>query len=376
MPAFVQALMSNPSAYSRSGNLVQTAAGDFTASSRTIRTGMATASATWKGPTSERADKVTGRFTRGVDDMASSLRTASRVLTGGGSTMQTQVTALRTYVRTTQSMGYIVLPGGIAVPGPPHYAQATAAGPAGPAVLQTYFAISRVISTGFTTLVNTLTIDDLAVARALQAATLDLDAAIPFRSSLRAPVFFRQPPGLSAAQRRNFNNRRRGEVGEQLTDAWLGLRGQRTISNQARLVPDAAGFRPGARVSPNHMRADHITTDNRGGFDVRETKTGGARVSPAQAETLPRVRHGGPVFDSNAGHIPRGTAINPGEARAVVHRWDIDSLPPSVRDALNPRGAPARSVDDVLAGRAGTPQARQDLLNFMSNPAHHQIHRL
>jgi hypothetical protein len=352
MPAFIQLIVSNPAALAQAGTALQSAAQGFTATGQAFRQGMTTALANWQGNTRNRANAATERFVGGVGGMATTVREASATVDQGGAALQELVLQLRAGISTAQGAGFVVIPVGQVFPGPPHYAEAAAAGPGAPAVLQAYFAIARIWTTYFQMIVNVATLQDQVTARAIEGIVIQLDSQLPFRSSMRAPQWF---GGSNTLQ----NNQVRGELGNQLNGTSLSLNGDQELGTEMILLRE-----PG---DPYHMRADRITLDADGGTHVYEAKTGGAEPTANQRDILPRLRYGGPEVGSDgmAPHLPQGSVIRPGQVSTHVERWDVDSLPDSTRDAIYRH---QYSIPDILNGRAG-PQARDELSRWMSNPA-------
>lgn len=352
MPAFLPLLMSNPAAIGQAGGALQPAAQGFTDTGQAFRKGMDTALANWQGRTRNRANGVSRRFATGVGKMAGVIRAAGVAAEEGSALLQPVVVSLRSGVQTAQGMGFVVLPFGQVFPGPPHYAQAAAAGPAGPAVLAEYLTIARGWTAYFQVLVNTATAEDEALARVIGGLVAKLDELLPFRSSVRAPRWFVRGGGRA-------NNVRRGELGNQLNAIWLDGIGLRELGTEVR-IRRATG-------DPYHMRADRISDDTQPGIlNLFEVKGGASRVSPNQQDILPRLRYGGPQFaDDVPPVLTRGHVAQPGQVVPWVQHWDVDALPDSVRDVVYHNGY---DLHDIINGRAG-PQTRDDLVAWMNNPA-------
>jgi len=354
MPDFMTVMRSNPGAIAQAGAALQTARQGFAATGTAFEAATETALATWKGKASTAARKVAGRFNDGVTRMSTHIGEAGSAASHGAGRMQMLATALRSSVMSAQSAGFAVYSIGLVFPGQQHVQQAISAGPAGPGILQAYMAVARMWTMYLNRLVRIITMQDQVTARQIQGIQLQLDSAIPFRSSIRAAPWFSPERGTLA------NNRRRGEVANQLNALVHQLAGRRELGAETP-VHRRAG-------APDYMRADRLTADSLGGdrlFD--EVKAGGSRPSPDQQDILPRIRYGGPEIRAHGvPGLPYGTVLAPGQATARVQRWDVDSLPSSVREYLYRN--PTRTVQDVYGGQAGS-QARDDLISWMSSPA-------
>lgn len=359
MPQFMQLLMSNPGGFAAAGAALQGTGAQFTTVGQGFTAGTNTALATWQGASKDRAQAFAERFAKGLSGMATQVRQAGGTATQGGNALQGMVTTLRTSTQTAQAAGFLVLPGGQVMPGPAHYAEAAAAGPGAGVVLQAYQIAARLWTTYFSVLVQTATVEDQAIARAIQGITLQLDSELPFRSSVRAPQWF---GGNSVLE----NNQIRGRLGNELNDLWTRMHGEQEIGTERmiRREPGSAG----------HMFADRITVDANGGVHLQEAKAGGAPLTPAQQDILPRIPRGGPevAADGMAPVLPQGTVLRPGDVSAHVQRWDVDSLPQSARDAVYRNGY---SLTDILNGRAGA-QASTELSDWIRNPASQVRHTL
>jgi hypothetical protein len=352
LPAFFQLFASNPGALAQAGTALQSAAQGFTATGQAFRQGMTAALANWQGNTRNRANAVTDRFVTGTSRMASTVRGASTAVEEGGAALQELVLQLRAGISSAQGAGFLVLPIGQVFPGPPHYAQAAAAGPGAPAVLEMFFAIARMWTMYFQAIVNVATMQDQATARALGGIVMQLDALLPFRSSIRAPQWF-------GGSNTNENNRIRGDLANQLNAIHARLNGRRELGTEVP-IHRAPGH-------PDHTRADRTLEDlGDGTLSAVEIKGGGSRPTPRQVEILPGVRYGGQQMGSDgmAPHLRDGDVIRPGQVTAQTQRWDVDALPESTRDAVYQYGY---GLDDILNGRAG-PQARDELARWVRDP--------
>jgi hypothetical protein len=345
--------MSNPGALAQSGGALQSAAQGFTATGQAFRQGMATALASWQGTTRNRANAVTDRFVRGTGSMAGRVRGAAAAVEEGGTALQELVLQLRAGMSSAQGAGFLVVPIGQVFPGPPHYAQAAAAGPGAPAVLEMFFAIARMWTMYFQAVANAATVQDQVTATAIGGIVMELDALLPFRSSMRAPQWFGR--GLDL----NQNNRLRGQLGEELNLLYARLHRQQELGTQVR-IHRAPGV-------PDHTRADRTLEDlDDGTLAAVEVKAGASRPQPRQVEILPGVRYGGQQMgdDGMLPHLRQGDVIQPGQVIPRTQRWDVDSLPESTRNAIYYQ---RHSLDDVLNGRAG-PEARDELARWIRDP--------
>jgi hypothetical protein len=349
MPTYLQLMMSNPSGFSTAGATLRGVSTEFNSVAQMIRTGMATATAVWTGKTMHRAREVTRRFSDGVAEMGRHTASAGQGASTAGPSLQAMVTQLRTASQTAQGAGFLVFPVGQVFPGPSHYSQAAAAGPGAPAVIEAYLLIARAWTMYLTVLVQLATVEDQLYARQIQVAGMMLNGTLPFRSSLRAPAWF-TPGGPSA------NNIRRGQLGEELNGIWADMNGHTPVGTQ---MP----FRPAGGGGASNL--DRITLGPDGRFYLWEAKAGGGHFQPNQLDVLPRIPQGGAVPDfPGVGGLPRGGPMQPGQVNVGIQRWDVDNLPRSVRDEVYN----GHSLRDVLGGGRG-PGARQDLLDFLNNPA-------
>jgi uncharacterized protein YukE len=352
VPAFIQLIVSNPGAVAQTGGALQSAAQGFTATGQAFRQGMTTALANWQGNTRNRADAVTDRFVTGTSRMAGTVRQAAAAVEEGGTALQELVLQLRAGISSAQGAGFLVIPVGQVFPGPPHYAQAAAAGPGAPAVLQMFFAIARMWTMYFQTIVNVATVQDEVTARAIGGIVMHLDALLPFRSSVRAPQWF-------GGSNQRENNRLRGELGEELNLIHDRLRRRQQLGTQVR-IRRAPG-------DPLHTRADRTFENlDDGALEAVEVKAGASRPQPRQVEILPGVRYGGQQMgdDGMAPHLRHGDVIQPGQVTARTQRWDVDALPESTRNAIYYQ---RHSLQDILNGRAG-PEARDELTRWIRDP--------
>lgn len=355
MPQFMQALTANPSGFATAGTALQSAAEQIRAVSRGFSSGNNTALAQWKGAAQQRAESLARRVTNALSNAATHTSEAGSAAAEGGNVLQGLVTQLRTLVQSAQSTGFLVFPDGQVLPGPTHHAQAAAAGPAAGAVLQTYQAIARSLAMGFNSLVQSVTAADQATAQRILGIAMQLDSRMPFASSVRAPQWFGNP-----------NNEARGRIGEDLTELWTRLNGETTLGTERRIRRE-----PGDDA---YIIADRITIDPQGRLSVYEVKTGSGPLSSRQSDILPRLLYGGPEVDADgmAPHLPRGKIIEPGEVTVCTQRWDVDTLPESVRSEIYHNG---RSIIDIYNGRAGQ-QAQQELKEWMGNAANRVDHTL
>jgi len=354
VPQFMALMVSNPAGFVTAAAALQGAAAGFTATGAAFDAGMATAQLNWKGQTKDRAAKVTERFVKGVNGMSQQVRRGALAAQEGGTALQGLVMQLRAGVMQATTLGFVVIPVGQAFPGPLHYAQAAAAGPAGGAVIQAYLVAARGWSTYFQALVRAATAQDQMTARAIQVVVADLDAQIPFRSSVRAPQWFTRG-GLEA------NNQVRGQIADQANAAHRQASGYRPVGTQV-------GVR-GARDPDLTTNVDHIFAPPTGGSVLDEVKSGRATLSPNQRSVLPEVRYGGPEFadDRAAPQFPRGTVLRPGDAEAGVTRWDVDALPTAARNAIYEQNL---TFEQVLrgAGRRGRAAGRVRMAKQPGNP--------
>jgi uncharacterized protein YukE len=350
VPQFIQIVLSNPAAFDEAGAAMRGGAQGFRATGQSFRAGTATAFATWQGRTMKRAKKVTDRFSSGLGGMAHWIEQAGTAATEGGTSMMETVTALREGVEMAQGMGFLVLPIGQVLVGPAQISQAAASGPGAPAVLEMYMTWARMIQAYFEACVRVVTLQDQLTARAIQTAMLQLDSEIPFRSSLRAPMWF-------VRGNQQANNQARGRLANELNAISAAANREREVGTE---VPIHS--RSGA---PDYMRADRITVDPLGDIKVYEVKAGASGPTPRQQDILPRIGQGGPQMDPPAGSpLPR-TPLRPGQAGVQIQRWDVDSMPESARDQIYRNNY---TVSDILAGRGGT-QAQQELSAWMNDPA-------
>jgi hypothetical protein len=350
VPQFIQLILSNPAAFDEAGASMQTGAQGFRTTSRSIRAATTGAFATWTGKSAKRAKKVNDRFTAGVSGMGNWVKQAGTAATEGGTAMMETVTVLREGVQMAQALGFLVFPTGQVLVGPTQYAQAAAAGPAFGAVMEMYQGFARMYQAYFEGCVRIVTVQDQLTARAIQTAMLQLDSEIPFRSSLRAPMWF-------AKGNLRVNNQARGRLANELNAISAAANHEREVGTE---VPIHS--RTGA---PDYMKADRITVDPLGNINVYEVKAGASGPTPRQQDILPRIGQGGPQMKPAAGApLPR-TPLRPGQATVRVQRWDVDTIPASAQDQIYHNNY---TIRDILAGRGG-PQAQQEMTAWMNNPA-------
>jgi hypothetical protein len=168
MPTFQALMASNPGAYQQAGTALRQAAGRVREARAELE--RAVSGLDWSGPAHDAQRAQAGRLADRLGQAAQALDNAGQVASTGGARLQAAVTQLRATVQQAMAAGFLVLPTGQVMPGPTHYSQAAAAGPAAPAVLQTYQAVAQAYSVILQTLVAEASALDAAIAAQLRAA--------------------------------------------------------------------------------------------------------------------------------------------------------------------------------------------------------------
>ena len=185
MPTYLQLMMSNPDGFGRSGQVLETAASGLDSAAAEFSTAVKTAEAGWEGEGKTAQTAAATRLTETLDMVSFAAVQAGAAATSGGLEMQVAVTELRTFAENAMGLGFLVFPVPLVLPGPTHYSQAAAAGPAAEAVLAAYEAIAEVQTQALTMMVAEATAMDAATAARIGSIEADLAAG---RVSSRTPV--------------------------------------------------------------------------------------------------------------------------------------------------------------------------------------------
>jgi hypothetical protein len=185
MPTYLQLMLSNPEGFGRSGEFLETAATGLDSAGAEFSGAVKTAEAGWQGEGRAAQSAAATRLTGTLDMISFAAVQAGATATSGGIQMQVAVTELRTFAENATSLGFLVFPVPLVMPGPNHYAQAAAAGPAAEAVLAAYEAIAQVQTQALNMLVAEATALDTATAARIGSIEADLAAG---RVSSRTPT--------------------------------------------------------------------------------------------------------------------------------------------------------------------------------------------
>jgi uncharacterized protein YukE len=153
VPTFQQLLIANPAAYAQAGTVLRQAAGQVRQAREAMERTVTQLEASWSGSAYQAQRDRARELADRLGQAAAELEHAAQVVTTGGQQLQAAVTQLRSTVQQATAAGFLVLPSGQALPGPTHYSQAAAAGPAAPAVLQAYQAVAQAYTAVFQSLV-------------------------------------------------------------------------------------------------------------------------------------------------------------------------------------------------------------------------------
>ena len=185
MPTFQQLLMANPAAYQQAGTALRQAAGQARQAQAALERTIADLDTSWSGDARQAQRDRARELAHRLGQVAQDLDRAAQVVITGGQQLQALATQLRSTVQQATAAGFLVLISGQALPGPTHYSQAAAAGPAAPAVLQAYQAVAQAYTAIFQTLVAQATALDASIAAQLHAGT----------AAARAPTAHQTPAG-------------------------------------------------------------------------------------------------------------------------------------------------------------------------------------
>jgi hypothetical protein len=171
VPTFQQLLMANPASYQQAGTALRQAAEQARQAQAALEQAVGQLARSWSGSAHQAQQDRARELAHRLGQVAQDLDRAAQVVTTGGQQLQALVTQLRSTVQQATAAGFMVLPSGQALPGPTHYSQAAAAGPAAPAVLQAYQAVAQAYTAIFQTLVAQATALDASIAAQLHAGT-------------------------------------------------------------------------------------------------------------------------------------------------------------------------------------------------------------
>jgi hypothetical protein len=169
VPTFQQLLMANPASYQQAGTALRQAAEQARQAQSAMEQAVGQLARSWSGSAHQAQRDRARELANRLGQVAQELDRAAQVVTTGGQQLQALATQLRSTVQQATAAGFLVLPSGQALPGPSHYSQAAAAGPAAPAVLQAYQAVAQAYTAIFQTLVAQATALDASIAAQLQA---------------------------------------------------------------------------------------------------------------------------------------------------------------------------------------------------------------
>jgi hypothetical protein len=159
----------------------------------------------------------------------------------------------------------------------------------------------------------------------------------------------------------------RGRVGDHLSRELADMQGKEVVGGEIKL------HEPGHSVGPT--KGDILVRDPETGKPMLiEAKTGDSPLTTPQKTFYPKVPKGGLTVLTDQLErfgVHKGDVLEPGKIPEVqVHRWDIDSMPSNLRNAIGDHG-----IGDVLEGKAGA-AARQSLLDWMKEPGHLSIEKI
>ncbi len=185
MPTFIQLMASDPGAFAQSGQALEAAATRLDSAAAEFSGAIKTAEATWEGQAKTAQSTAATQLTDQLDLISHAAVQAGATATSGGLQLQAAVLELRTFAQNAIGLGFLVFPMPMVMPGPTHYAQAAAAGPASESVLAAYEAMAQVQTEGLDMMVAEATALDVEIAGRIGTIEADLAAG---RASSRTPV--------------------------------------------------------------------------------------------------------------------------------------------------------------------------------------------
>lgn len=193
MPTYIQLMSGNPAAYGAAGQSLTGLAGAVDGAGHSFRaqTDQATAPGTWSGPARDAADQSAQQVRRSVDHLGDQVRQAGRALDNSARTIGQARTQLQTFTGQIQAQGWLILPTGVVMLGPPQQAQVSAAGPAAPAVLAQLQTMAMTMTSQIFAIVAQASAADVAGAEWLLqvSAALGGPGVLPLSPDLAEHVF-------------------------------------------------------------------------------------------------------------------------------------------------------------------------------------------
>ena len=297
MPTFMQLWMSNPSAFGQAGQALGTTATRLDAASAEFARAVKSAEEGWQGAAKDAQSAAAGRVNAALDQVSHAAVRGGAVTTSGGIQLAQAVMQLRTFCQNATSLGFLVLPAGVVIPGPTHYSQAAAAGPGAPAVLQMYQTLAQAQTQGINALVMEATALDNAKAAELRGLSTQLQSGQATSRTPRTDALRANPP--QGVEPWLWEQWQRGRAFDELREPYYTARGG---ANQVELgngyVLDA--YVPGREiVSRKDTQLAEVSLDTARAY-IRELErkySPGEQVAdlPRNTDQLPRI--GGSQLD-------------------------------------------------------------------------------
>lgn len=229
MPTYAQLMLSDPEMFGASGEALEAAATGLDTAGADFSAAVKAAGAGWEGAAKAAQDTAATGLTEQLDMASYAAVQAGATATSGGLQLTVSVTELRSFSEEITTMGYLLFPVPLVIPGPEQYAQATAAGPAFEAVLAMYEALAEMITSGLEALVVEATALDLEIAARIGTTQADLASGrVTTRTPVTSAVMAQPPPVRSNGTQMPsaiWQNIQRGNAFDELREPYYTARG-------------------------------------------------------------------------------------------------------------------------------------------------------
>jgi hypothetical protein len=330
MPTFMQLWMSNPAAFGQAGQMLGATATRLDAAAAAFTRTVKEAEQQWQGPARDAQSTAAGQVQRILDQVSHAAVRGGAVTTGGGTQLASAVMQLRTFCQNATSLGFLVLPAGVVIPGPTHYSQAAAAGPGAPAVLEMYQALAQVQTQGINAMVMEATALDNEQAAQLRGLLAELRGGQATSRTPRTDALRANPPeGMEGWL---WDQLQRGRAFNETREPYYAARGgaNEVLLGNGKVLDS---YVPGseivsrkntqlAEVEPGTARG--YVSEFAGKYDVRETIAN----TPANNSQIPDIG-GRPLVGTKYLEVPPQNQPVPPEIIQFAARRNI-----LIRDTL------------------------------------------